>query len=216
MITHSYGHAPKRKMSSLLITGLLHAIALGLGLQATNVVDFRQPRIIELTQPTTPPKVEDPIKEPKPNKTLPFPSYIEPPHLTTEQTEPTITTVKRDLNEARDFEPTQLTDSGIGKTEIAVPRPPVHIAAQVDSNACEKPDYPASSIRGGEEGTVNLAMLIGTDGRVLESKVENSSGSRALDKAAILGLSLCKFKPGTIDGIPEKSWAKLQYVWTIN
>jgi protein TonB len=50
----------------------------------------------------------------------------------------------------------------------------------------------------------------------LDSKVEKSSGSRALDKAAIQGLSLCKFKPGSLDGVPEKSWAKLQYVWTLN
>ena len=82
--------------------------------------------------------------------------------------------------------------------------------------ACEKPAYPISSLRLAEEGIVNLAMLIGPDGRVLESRVEKSSGSRALDRAAIEGLSLCKFKPGTVDGIAEKSWAKLQYAWTIN
>nr|WP_315482864.1 TonB family protein [uncultured Undibacterium sp.] len=216
MTTHSYGNAPQKSISSLLITGVLHAIALGLGLQATNMVDFRQATVIELTQLTPPVKIEVPEKVPKPSKTTPLPSYIEPPAVTTTSTEPTITTVKNDNNEPRDFEPTRTIDHGLTKTENSAPRTPIHIAAQVDSNACEKPDYPASSIRSGEEGTVNLAMLIGPDGRVLESKVEKSSGSRALDKAAIQGLSLCKFKPGSVDGVPEKSWAKLQYVWTIN
>ena len=216
MTTHSYGNAPQKSISSLLITGVLHAIALVLGLQATNMVDFRQATVIELTQLTPPVKIEAPEKVPKPSKTTPLPSYIEPPIVTTTSTEPTITTIKNDNNEPRDFEPSHPIDHGLTKTEISTPRTPIHIAAQVDSNACEKPDYPASSIRSGEEGTVNLALLIGPDGRVLESKVEKSSGSRALDKAAIQGLSLCKFKPGSVDGVPEKSWAKLQYVWTIN
>ncbi|MBR7801368.1 energy transducer TonB [Undibacterium sp. FT137W] len=103
-----------------------------------------------------------------------------------------------------------------GKTDVIAPRAPIRIAAQVDAHACAKPDYPSSSIRNGEEGIVHLAMLIGADGRVLEGKVEKSSGSRVLDKAAIQGLSLCQFKPGSVDGIPEKSWAKLQYVWTLD
>lgn len=216
MSTHNYEQTPKRKMSSLLITGVLHALALGLGLQATNVINFRQERVIEMTPIAPPPRVEEPLKMPEPTKTLPLPTFIEPPFIPTTFDERAITTVKRDTLEKHDFEPTKSTETGSGKTEIAPPRAPVHIAAQVDSNACEKPEYPASSIRTGEEGTVNLAMLIGPDGRVLESRVEKSSGSRALDKAAVQGLSLCKFKPGSIDGIPEKSWAKLQYVWTIN
>lgn len=216
MSTYNYGQAPKRKMSSLLITGVLHAVALGLGLQATNVIDFRQPRVIEMTPVAPPPKVEEPLKMQEPTKTMPLPTFIEPPIIPTIFDDRAITAVKRDPIEKRDFEPTKPTETGLGKTEIAQPRVPVHVAAQVDSNACEKPEYPASSIRTGEEGTVNLAMLIGPDGRVLESRVEKSSGSRALDKAAMQGLSLCKFKPGSIDGVPEKSWAKLQYVWTIN
>lgn len=216
MRTHNYEQAPRRKMSSLLITGVLHALALGLGLQATNVIDFRQQRIIEMTPIAPPPKIEEPPKMQEPPKTMPLPTLIEPPIIPAAPDERAITTVKRDTLEKHDFEPTKSVETGLGKTEITPARTPVHIAAQVDSNACEKPEYPASSIRIGEEGTVNLAMLIGPDGRVLESRVEKSSGSRALDKAAVQGLSLCKFKPGSIDGVPEKSWAKLQYVWTIN
>jgi protein TonB len=216
MSTHHFQQTQKRNVSSLLITGALHAIALGLGLQATNIVDFRQPTIIELTNITPPVKTPEPEKSKEMPTTTPTTPIIPPPLVRTERVDSeTITVVEKDLNQVEPFINTT-TNSREGTTEFVKASNPVHIAAQVDSNACEKPDYPASSIRNGEEGIVNLAMLIGPDGKVLESKVEKSSGSRALDKAAIQGLSLCKFKPGTVDGVPEKSWAKLQYVWHLN
>jgi protein TonB len=222
MTTQSFGQAqyeqaPKRKMSSLLITGVLHALALGLGLQATNVIDIRPPTIIELTTVKPPVKTPEPEKRQDLPKSLPTIPVIPPPFVRPERDDgPVITVAEKEKVEPGKFEPTPPPNNGGGNGEVAAPRAPVHIAAQVDSNACEKPDYPANSLRIGEEGTVNLAMLIGPDGRVLESKVEKSSGSRALDKAAIQGLSLCKFKPGSVDGVAEKSWAKLQYVWSIN
>jgi protein TonB len=216
MSTHHFQQTQKKNVSSLLITGALHAIALGLGLQATNIVDFRQPTIIELANITPPVKTPEPEKSKEMPTTTPTTPIIPPPLVRTERVDSeTITVVEKDLNQVEPFINTT-TNSREGTTEFVKASNPVHIAAQVDSNACEKPDYPASSIRNGEEGVVNLAMLIGPDGKVLESKVEKSSGSRALDKAAILGLSLCKFKPGTVDGVPEKSWAKLQYVWHLN
>lgn len=95
-------------------------------------------------------------------------------------------------------------------------RIPLHLSAIVNASACDKPEYPAASARSGEEGIVTLAMLIGLDGRVLEAIVEKSSGFKALDRAAKLGLSLCKFKPASTDGVPEKSWTKIQYVWKID
>ncbi|MFC0351440.1 energy transducer TonB [Undibacterium danionis] len=212
-----FEQTPRKKMSSLLIAGALHAVALVFGLQASNVIDIRQPTIIDYVKVTPPLKIEEPLKLKEPPKTIPTIPVIQPPIIEIAKNDtPTITVKQDDKLEHRDFEPTKVTTGGSAKAEVATARAPVHIAAQVDSTACEKPEYPASSIRNAEEGTVNLAMLIGLDGRVLESKVEKSSGSRALDKAAIQGLSLCKFKPGSIDGVPEKSWAKLQYVWTLN
>ncbi|MBY0240134.1 MAG: energy transducer TonB [Burkholderiaceae bacterium] len=86
----------------------------------------------------------------------------------------------------------------------------------VDASQCTRPDYPAASLRNGESGTVTLAFLIGTDGKVVDSKVEKSSGFRSLDKAALQGLGLCRFKPGTVDGVPQQSWTRMQYLWTLN
>lgn len=64
-----------------------------------------------------------------------------------------------------------------------------------------------------ETGTVILGFLIGMDGKVVESKIESSSGSKSLDKIALTALSLCKFKPGTKDGKVEQMWTKVDFVW---
>ena len=87
--------------------------------------------------------------------------------------------------------------------------------AVVDSRRCGKPTYPSASQRNEEQGTVTLAFLIGVDGTVLDAKVQKSSGYPELDRAARDGLSLCKFKPATVDGLPEQSWTKMQYVWKL-
>ncbi len=156
--------------------------------------------------------VDDPVVKSTPLPTIPafpFPPIIDelfprPPVLVEKTTDPGLP-------------PTGGGDKG-GGDRIAEPvhRIPLHIAAVVNASACDKPAYPAASARTGEEGVVTLAMLIGTDGRVLEANVEKSSGFKALDKAAKLGLSLCKFKPASTDGIAEKSWTKIQYVWKID
>jgi protein TonB len=92
----------------------------------------------------------------------------------------------------------------------------VHVAAVVDAANCAKPDYPKSALRNGDSGVVTLALLIGTDGRVADSKIEKSSGFRDLDRAAQVGLGLCRFKPGTMDGVPQQSWTRMQYIWNLD
>jgi len=82
--------------------------------------------------------------------------------------------------------------------------------------SCDKPEYPSLSLRAGETGTVRLGFLVGVDGLAAESKVVRSSGYRRLDEAARTGLVLCRFKPATVDGKPEISWAQIDYVWKID
>ena len=63
--------------------------------------------------------------------------------------------------------------------------------------------------------TVQLKFLVGADGKVIESAVEKSSGFRRLDEAARAGLSKCQFKPATVDGNPQQSWASMKYTWRL-
>ncbi|MFZ6801746.1 energy transducer TonB [Undibacterium sp. Di24W] len=83
----------------------------------------------------------------------------------------------------------------------------------LDSKSCETPKYPKASLINEETGTVTMAFLVSADGKVVDSKVDTSSGSKSLDKAAIAAFSLCKFKPGTKDGKVEQMWIKVDFVW---
>lgn len=92
---------------------------------------------------------------------------------------------------------------------------PVRTAAVVNPAQCEKPEYPSASRRMEEEGTVHLRFLVGTDGRVIQSEVEKSSGFKRLDEAARAALARCQFRPATVDGKPEQAWASMRYTWRL-
>lgn len=168
--------------------------------------------IIDTTEPIPPQPEAEPVKNTQ-LPTIPF-FPILPPSVDPSPRPPVI--VEKISDPA--LPPSDRGGDKDGGDHIDGPanRIPLHISAVVNASACDKPEYPAASVRTGEEGVVTLAMLIGTDGRVLEAKVERSSGFKALDKAAKLGLSLCKFKPASTDGIAEKSWTKIQYAWKID
>jgi protein TonB len=93
---------------------------------------------------------------------------------------------------------------------------PSRTDAVADFNSCAKPEYPKSSQRNEETGTSTISFLIGTDGSVKDSKVTKSSGFRDLDKAALVALGKCRFKPATENGQPIEAWKPVQYVWTLD
>ena len=89
------------------------------------------------------------------------------------------------------------------------------VAPVMDSKSCDPPKYPKAALMNEETGTGGMGFLVGVDGKVVESKVEKSSGSKSLDKAALGALSQCKFKPGNKDGKAEQLWAKVDFVWKL-
>lgn len=99
--------------------------------------------------------------------------------------------------------------SGFASTTLAA-----EVPASLDAKNC-KAEYPKSSLMNEEQGDVTLAFLVSPDGHVLDSKIEKSSGFKNLDKAALKGLSACKFKPGTKDGAPAQTWTKVDYAWKL-
>lgn len=99
----------------------------------------------------------------------------------------------------------------------AVAKPaPVVVSAVARMDSCDKPRYPAAAARMREEGAVTLKFLISENGQVLSGSVEKSSGYKRLDAAALAALSLCKFKPATVDGKPKQEWSALTYRWQID
>jgi protein TonB len=99
----------------------------------------------------------------------------------------------------------------------AAPKPQsVTAPAAARMESCAKPRYPAASARLQEEGIVSLRFLIGENGHVLSGSIEKSSGYKRLDDAALAALSLCTFKPATVDGKPKQEWSALRYRWELN
>lgn len=62
------------------------------------------------------------------------------------------------------------------------------------------PRYPAGALRRGEGGTVVLRVNVGADGLPEEVEVARHSGSRELDRAALVAVRDWRFRPATRDG----------------
>lgn len=88
------------------------------------------------------------------------------------------------------------------------------VPAVFDARSC-KAEYPKAALLNEEQGLVSMAFLVSAEGRVMESKLEKTSGSKSLDKAAISAITACKFKPGMKDGKPDSTWTKVDYNWTL-
>jgi periplasmic protein TonB len=68
------------------------------------------------------------------------------------------------------------------------------------------PPYPASARRTGIQGEVRLDVHVGADGKVLDVRLRNSSGSPVLDRSAMNAVRSWRFEPATIDGSPVAEW----------
>lgn len=187
-----------------------YALVQGLARKIVEVV--RQPLETKIVEEIKPPPEKPP--PPPPKLATPPPPYIPPPEVQVQVSvsAPTITAVTT----VKPPEPVPPPAAPAPPPpEPVKPHVPVRTAPVVDARACEKPPYPAAALRSNETGTVQLNFLIDVDGRVLESNIARSSGSRRLDEAARNGLGLCKFKPATVDGKAERSWARIEYEWKI-
>jgi protein TonB len=72
-----------------------------------------------------------------------------------------------------------------------------------------QPDYPPSSRRAGEEGTVVLEVYVLENGRVGEARIKKSSGHPRLDEAALREVKRSwRLLPGTENGKPVPMWGQ--------
>ena len=85
-----------------------------------------------------------------------------------------------------------------------------------DAKTCAAPEYPRDSLSKGEQGTTALRILVGVDGKAIDSEIETSSHSRKLDSAAQRALMECSFKPQPADAKPAQQWVKTEFVWKLN
>ena len=69
-----------------------------------------------------------------------------------------------------------------------------------------KPAYPALSKRLGEQGLVQVRVLIGADGLVQQAEIQQSSSFDRLDQTALATVLKWRFIPGKRGGKPEAMW----------
>lgn len=205
----------KKNLTGMTTVVVLHLLLLAAFLHGSKLTVFRSaPPIIDLVPNLEPPKPKTrDVQVDEPNLSPPQHIFVpEPPADIPIEKSTIVGTTERPPEQP----PTRAPPDDGGAKVAPSKAAPVVVAAVVDANACAKPDYPKTSLRNGDTGTVQLALLIGTDGKVADSRIERSSGFRDLDRAAQAGLSLCKFKPGTVDGVAQQSWTRMQYVWSLN
>lgn len=210
-----------RRLTGLAVVVLFHAVmgyALVNGLARKIVEVVTQPLETKIIEEIKPPPQEKPPPPPPPKLAAPPPPYIPPPEVQVQVPQSAQTTAITAVTSARPTEPVAAPGQRFAPpAPVAVQRAaPVRTAPVVDAKACEKPEYPPAALRAQETGIVLLAFLIDVDGSALESRIERSTGFRRLDEAARKALGLCKFRPATTDGKPERAWAKIEYEWKID
>jgi protein TonB len=200
----------RRTVISFGLVGLLHlavvyVVVSGLGSQAIDLLlDPIQTKIIEQPrqemrdEPPPPPKIDElpPPVLPAPDVSVNIPTEASANAITSPAAAP------------------------------AAPPPPPPVAAHVPVivpaivdpvHACRgKPTYPDASRRQHEEGTTIVKFFIAEDGEVQQPQIAQSSGYPRLDQAAVAGIAtLCRFKPGTVDGKFNRTSVVVRYVWKL-
>lgn len=215
-----FSHTPESGGSKFVKIGIVAALHVVVGaalINNMNKVSISMPKIaeeIEVFLPKIEPPPPPPPEPPKPvPKVAPTPKPFVP-EVEVEVQQPPPTEQVMETSSVPDPAPPV---PGPTTTEVAPPAEPGTGALRtaVLSDGCAVPEYPARAARNNEEGTVTLALLVGANGKVSDSRVQKSSGSRDLDKAAISALSMCTFKPAMAGGAPEAGWAQIAYVWKL-
>lgn len=201
---------------SALLTGLGQRTA---ALLAQPITVRILPELAPPPSPPEPPPPEPPQESPPPPPEPPPMAAVPPPEVVVPKPPPApkaITKVARAPAPPQPALVAPAQPAPVAAPAAVAPPSPVRTEALLDpETGCRAPAYPIASRRAGESGVVLLAFLIDREGQAVESQIESSSGFHRLDEAARAALARCRFKPGTVDGRPEPSWAKIRYVWKL-
>ena len=145
--------------------------------------------------PSLTPQPQPPALQPSPNQTATNPNT---PLTTTPATASATITATSPAT----------TSPAPAKVEL-----PTHVAAYLQN---PKPDYPALSVRRGEQGQVVLNVLIGVEGKAQKAEIVKSSGFERLDAAALATVLRWRYVPGKRGGVPEEMWFKVPLAFVLD
>ncbi len=191
----------------VLITGLAYEAATKM-IERVTTIDVEEP---------PPPEEEPPPPEPQP-ETAPPPPVAPPPPMNISPAPPPIrtqTTIPPPAPPAVRIPP---------PAPVAAPAPPPPPAPPSQARGASprnqgswaariQNDYPSRALRQDEQGTVNMRITIGSDGRVSACSVIGSSGSSSLDEAACRGMQrYARYNPALNDAGNEISSTTTQSI----
>ena len=187
-----YGEARRFNLRAVALTVAIHALLIGglfgLRYQADRKVE---PKLISVNLMPSAPPPPAPAAEPQPHKATvqaPIPLIQTPrpapPVATTPDPAP-VTPPQPAAPPAPPAPPSVVQSSDLGARMVSG-RPP---------------RYPIESRRSGEQGTVVLALTVGTDGGVANIAVQRSSGFPRLDDAARGAVRTWRWAPILRDGV---------------
>jgi protein TonB len=215
-------HANGSKATKFMLVAGLH-VAVGVLFvhsMHTRKMSFSLPdQVLVMIEPQRPEPPPTPPEPPKPAQQLAPPQIVVPKvevDVAPPPEQPQVQATTQSEPSPNPFTPARTAPEAPPATNANANTGQMHSAVLADANSCALPDYPASAARSGDTGTTTLALLVGTDGRVSSARIEQSSGSRVLDRAALNALSLCKFKPAMNNGVPVAGWGQLAYVWKLD
>jgi len=130
-------------------------------------------------------------------------------------TEPSFTVPPREekappsANEVATVRPAPTPEAASAPAKVTPPRSD---AAYLQN---PQPRYPMSARRRGEQGTVVLKVLVTAEGQAGSVSVQSSSGSQALDQAALEAVKNWKFVPARQGTQPVEGWHLVPIVFKL-
>ena len=201
------GFKPGSMTAALAMTAL-PIVGLVLSLEVTKFIKddgpFEGYRVIE--PPPPPPIIK---REVKPDTKTPIDEtpYVPPikPDRTTDNKTVTTIDLRKILPDLPDV------GTGTGVTPTVIPKPVIvrAIYDQRYANALQPP-YPASEVRAGNTGRVEIRVLIGTDGRVKQVERISAASDAFFAAAEHQALTKWRFKPATSDGVAIEQWMTMR------
>lgn len=221
-----YGADKKFSPTAMMLTsGIVALVGLGLLSMNTDIIAVEDmpfegtfieleelpppPPPVEVKEKAEPQKPESMVTAPTPRTAIPtnndFTAKPVEENLIQPVTFDAGTSVVEDVEPVKPVDPPKLPD-------------PVLVKVQPDPRYASKfqPDYPSTMIRMELEGSVNVKVLVGTDGRVKQVQVLNATDPAFAKATERQALSSWRFKPATKDGVPYETWYTTKVIFKLN
>ena len=211
----------KLSMVSLLLVLLTHTLAiyflsLKTIITSTKPITFAPMMVSLIAPPVIVPELV-PIIEPL----KPEPKPIINPKKVVEKILPIEKPTERLVEATTVQEPVETIKPQASPMLLAEPAKELPKAAQIVEDKIEPPrfgvaylnnpapDYPALSVRKGEEGRVLMMVLVSADGAAEDVQIEKSSGFDRLDNAAVAAVKKWRFIPAKKNNQPLSAFVRV-------